>query len=116
MQASSSNLSIINLQINPKKYGSKKNMQSSFYKNRGGAGGPMSPFQGTSSEEDFINNVNDQSEDAPTSPQKTLLRESFSESEDREESNPFIPQSSRRQFKSRSSQEEVHQRVQNQSS
>jgi hypothetical protein len=47
-------------------------MQSSFYKNRGGAGGNVSPFLGaTSSEESFVMlNRNEES------PPKTLHRES----------------------------------------
>ena len=47
-------------------------MQSSFYKNRGGAGGNLSPFNGaTSSEESFVMlNKNEES------PAKTLHHES----------------------------------------
>ncbi len=75
----------------------------------------MSPFQGTSSEEDFINNVNSKEVSDGQSPsrEKTLLRASFSDSNlDHEDGvRPFLPES-RKNFKSRSRlfhQDEHHQ-------
>ena len=53
-------------------------MQTSFYKNRGGGGGEISPFNGTSSDEDFIHVHKNQiyEEGSRYSPTKTLHRAS----------------------------------------